>query len=62
VIPSRSLHRLAPLVCPHLVAFVKQGYHLSHCPNFRPPPHRLLRNADLTFLKESQVLRIPAEK
>ena len=34
VIPSRSLHRLAPLVHHHLVAFVKPGSHLSHCPNF----------------------------
>ena len=37
VIASRSLHRLAPLVRHHPVALVKQGYHLSHCPNFRDP-------------------------
>ena len=37
VIPSRSLHRLAPLVHHHLVAFVKPGYHLSHCPNLWSP-------------------------
>ena len=37
VIPSCSLHRLAPLVRHHLVASVKPGYHLPHCPNFRSP-------------------------
>ena len=37
VIASRSFHRLAPLVRHHPVALVKQGYHLSHCPNFRGP-------------------------
>lgn len=35
VIPSCSLHRRAPLVRHSLVALVKQGYHLSHCPNCR---------------------------
>ena len=33
VIASRSLHRRAPLVRHSLVALVKQGYHLAHCPN-----------------------------
>ena len=37
VIPSRSLHRLAPLVRHSSVASVKPGSHLSHCPNFRAP-------------------------
>src|SRR5437879_13173891 len=37
MIPSRSLHRLAPLVRPPSGASVMPGYHLSHCPNFRGP-------------------------
>ena len=37
VIPSRSLHRLAPLVHHHLVAFVKPGLQVSRCPIFRSP-------------------------
>ena len=37
MIASRSLHRLAPLVCHHSVGWVKPGYHLPHCPNFRSP-------------------------
>lgn len=35
--PFRSLHRDTPLVCHHLVASVKQGYHVSRCPNFLGP-------------------------
>ena len=35
VISSRSLHRLAPLVHYLAVAFVKPGYHLPYCQNFR---------------------------
>jgi hypothetical protein len=37
VIAARSLHRRAPLVRHPLVASVKQGDHLAHCPNFRSP-------------------------
>lgn len=38
VIPSCSLHCLAPLVRPRSVAAsVKPGYYSSHCPNFRIP-------------------------
>jgi len=37
VIPSRSLHRLAPLVRHPSVTWVKPGYHLPHCPNFQSP-------------------------
>ena len=37
MIPSRSFHCLAPLIHHHLVAFVKPGYHLAHCPNLRSP-------------------------
>ena len=37
VIPSRSLHRLAFLVRSFSGASVKQGYHLSYCPNFWGP-------------------------
>ena len=35
VIPSRSFHRLAPLVRHQPVALVKPGSLLPHCPNFR---------------------------
>lgn len=42
VIPSCSLHCLAPLVRHLLVASVKPGYHLAHCPNFRGPLCELL--------------------
>ena len=37
VIASRALHGRAPLVRHLLVASVKPGSHLSHCPNFRSP-------------------------
>lgn len=35
VIPSRSFHRLAPLVDHLLMALVKPGSHLPYCPNYR---------------------------
>ena len=35
MIPSRSLHRRAPLVRHHPVASVQQDDHVSHCQNFR---------------------------
>lgn len=37
VIPSRSLHPLAPLVCHLTAASVKPGDRLAYCPNFRSP-------------------------
>ncbi len=37
VIPSRPLHRLPPLVRHQMMAWVKPGYHLPHCPIFRGP-------------------------
>ena len=37
MIPSWSLHRLAPFVGHPSVGWVKPGYHLPHCPNFRSP-------------------------
>ena len=42
VIASRSLHGRAPLVRHPLVASVKPGYHLAHCPNFRSPLSTLI--------------------
>lgn len=37
VIPSPSLHCLAPLVRHHAVASVRPGSQLSRCPNYRIP-------------------------
>ncbi|MEQ1656343.1 MAG: hypothetical protein ABL960_11640, partial [Nitrospira sp.] len=48
------LHRLAPLVRHHLVALVKPGYHLAHCPNFRSP----LSGNDLVALKGEAIRTI----
>jgi hypothetical protein len=37
MIPSRSLHRLAPFVGRPSVGWVKPGYHIPYCQNFEIP-------------------------
>ena len=45
VIPSHPFHALAPLVRHPSGVLVEQGYHLTHCPNFRGPLSRMCRSA-----------------
>ncbi|MGH7909389.1 MAG: hypothetical protein ACRENW_06015, partial [Thermodesulfobacteriota bacterium] len=60
MIPSRSLHRLAPLVRHHAVTSVKPGYHLSYCPNFRSPLSRTatLHKSGIEKLRKSWVYKL----
>jgi len=53
VIASRSLHRLAPLVCHHPVVSVKPGYHLLTLSEFPGP---LLSPRSMLSIKSGQPL------
>ncbi|MBY0249511.1 MAG: hypothetical protein K2Q17_17815, partial [Nitrospiraceae bacterium] len=44
----------------HLVAFVKPGYHLSHCPNFRSPLWQILEHGSCDLLTSPTSVQVTA--